>query len=231
MSQCAVYWITIESLKIETDGEIDLRGFLGIDPAVAAGYQNLRYTVRVMRQFLRPHPDSRCIAVASVEVSVTRPRTDSMVLSYVVAGNISDIRVPPRAVANRSDGLWQYTCFEAFIRASPGAGYYEFNFSPSTHWAAYTFTGYRSGMGVAAGINAPAIEWRANSDSYTLQTTLELDRLSALSCKLPWRLGLAVVIEDMGGRKSYWALAHPRGKPDFHHEDCFAYEFARTMQA
>jgi uncharacterized OsmC-like protein len=46
-AQCAVRGITLESLSIETDGEIDLRGFLGIDPAVPAGYENLNYTVRI----------------------------------------------------------------------------------------------------------------------------------------------------------------------------------------
>ena len=39
--------ITLESLEIETDGEIDLRGFLGLDPAVSPGYEQLSYTVRI----------------------------------------------------------------------------------------------------------------------------------------------------------------------------------------
>ena len=47
VAQCAVRGITLESLAIETDGEIDLRGFLGIDPAVPRGYENLSYTVRI----------------------------------------------------------------------------------------------------------------------------------------------------------------------------------------
>jgi uncharacterized OsmC-like protein len=47
VAQCAVRGITLESLSIETDGEIDLRGFLGIDPAVPPGYENLNYTVRI----------------------------------------------------------------------------------------------------------------------------------------------------------------------------------------
>jgi len=47
VAQCAVRGITLESLEIETDGEIDLRGFLGIDPAVPAGYENLSYVVRI----------------------------------------------------------------------------------------------------------------------------------------------------------------------------------------
>jgi uncharacterized OsmC-like protein len=46
-AQCAVHGITLESLEIQTDGEIDLRGFLGIDPAVPQGYQSLSYVVRI----------------------------------------------------------------------------------------------------------------------------------------------------------------------------------------
>jgi hypothetical protein len=37
---------------------------------------------------------------------------------------------------------------------------------------------------------------------------------------------LAAVIEDTRGDKSYWALAHPPGKADFHHSDTFALEFS-----
>jgi uncharacterized OsmC-like protein len=47
VAQCAVRGITLESLAIETGGDIDLRGFLGIDPAVLPGYENLSYTVRI----------------------------------------------------------------------------------------------------------------------------------------------------------------------------------------
>jgi uncharacterized OsmC-like protein len=47
VAQCAVRGIIIESLEIETDGEIDLRGFLGIDPAMPPGYENLDYIVRI----------------------------------------------------------------------------------------------------------------------------------------------------------------------------------------
>ena len=46
-AQCAIRGITLEHLEIETKGEIDLRGFLGIDPNVAPGYESLSYTVRI----------------------------------------------------------------------------------------------------------------------------------------------------------------------------------------
>jgi hypothetical protein len=183
-----------------------------------------------MRQLLRLHPDSRCFAVAHIEVGVARPRADSLVLSYIVTGKMSDVRMPPVMTATRSDELWRHTCFEAFVRASSGAEYYEFNFAPSTQWAAYRFSNYRSGMSVAAEISAPPIEVRSSSDCYTLQASLELDHLSALPSKALWRLALSALIEDTSGRKSYWALAHPPGKPDFHHADGFAHEFSPAGQ-
>src|SRR6266699_5092857 len=111
-----------------------------------------------MRQFLKLHPDSPCIAAAHIEVAVARPRSDRLLLSYVVTGQVSDIRMPAAAAATRGEELWRHTCFEAFVRASSGAEYYEFNFSPSTQWAAYRFSGYRSGMFVAPEISTPPIE-------------------------------------------------------------------------
>jgi uncharacterized OsmC-like protein len=47
VAQCAVRGIALDKLEIETHGEIDLRGFLGIDPAVPPGYGNLSYVVRI----------------------------------------------------------------------------------------------------------------------------------------------------------------------------------------
>jgi hypothetical protein len=40
---------------------------------------------------------------------------------------------------------------------------------------------------------------------------------------------LSALIEDQNGGKSYWALAHPPGKPDFHHADSFALEFSPAV--
>lgn len=39
--------IELESVEIETEGELDLRGFLGLDPKVKPGYEELHYTVRI----------------------------------------------------------------------------------------------------------------------------------------------------------------------------------------
>ena len=39
--------IALERLELETHGELDLRGFLGIDPSVPPGYETVHYTVRI----------------------------------------------------------------------------------------------------------------------------------------------------------------------------------------
>jgi hypothetical protein len=174
-----------------------------------------------MRHTLRLHPDSRCVAATHVEADIARPRPGGLVLSFVVSGRISDLRMPPVVAAARADELWRHTCFEAFVRPLAGPGYYEFNFSPSAQWATYRFDSYRSGMRVATEIDAPRIEVRPSVETYTLQAALEFDGLSS-----PLRLGLSAVLEETNGRKSYWALAHPPGKPDFHHADCFALELS-----
>lgn len=45
VAQASVRGITLDSCTIETEGELDLRGFLGLDDDVPAGYRRLDYTV------------------------------------------------------------------------------------------------------------------------------------------------------------------------------------------
>lgn len=44
---CAVRGIVLERLELETSGELDLRGFLGIDENVKPGYEALQVKVRI----------------------------------------------------------------------------------------------------------------------------------------------------------------------------------------
>jgi hypothetical protein len=57
----------------------------------------------------------------------------------------------------------------------------------------------------------------ATSDSAALAARLTLPSGAR-------RLGLSAVIEATDGTISYWALAHPSDKPDFHHPDSFVLE-------
>jgi hypothetical protein len=163
------------------------------------------------------------MAVTRIDVEVARSRPGNLLLHYFVAGKISDLLTRRATVCLRTDELWRHTCFEAFVRASPSAAYYEFNFAPSTQWAAYRFGAYRGPMCETSEVSAPRIVVRSSGELYELQASLALAGTD-LPSDAVWYLGLSAVIEETSGRKSYWALAHPPGKADFHHADCFAYE-------
>lgn len=170
-----------------------------------------------MRQALSLHPQSACEAVRAIEVEIARQgiaRPGPLLLSYRVSGAIAKLATPETAAPARTDGLWKRTCFEAFVGA--GAGYLEFNFSPSTQWAAYRFTGYRAGMTPAIGIDPPRVQVSADGE------VLELRVAADLPADADGPLGLSAVIEETGGGLSYWALGHGPGKPDFHHWRSFA---------
>src|SRR5215510_91023 len=149
-----------------------------------------------MRLALRLHPDSLSLAATHIDVDVVRPHAGSLVLCYFVTGRIDGLRLPPIAPPARAAELWQRTCFEAFVRCPATDIYYEFNFAPSTQWAAYQFDGYRSGMREASGVSAPAIAVKASSALFRLQASLELDQLSGLPRAATWRLGLSAMIEE-----------------------------------
>jgi hypothetical protein len=57
--------------------------------------------------------------------------------------------------------------------------------------------------------------------NYALNACLEDPTFQAAG---PWEAAITAVIEEADGTKSYWALAHPGEKPDFHHPDGFVLE-------
>jgi hypothetical protein len=145
-----------------------------------------------------------------------------LALLYLVSGEIETILLPPAAPPQRVDGLWQHSCFEAFLRSGDASGYREFNFSTSTAWAAFEFSGYREGMAPAE-ITAPPVKVFIGPRTIALSCRLDLDTLACGSG--PLRLNLSAVLEEKSGTKSYWALAHPPdGPPDFHDPRCFVLE-------
>jgi hypothetical protein len=184
-----------------------------------------------MRVPLVPHPTSRCDAVRSIDVEVTRPGPRRLALTYHLAGDFRQIVWPLRAPAGRRAGLWRHTCMEAFVRSEGGEGYFEFNLSPSTEWAAWRFTGRRQGMTEERRVADPRVDSRCAEGSGLLAATLDLERVSSLRADVPMLLALSAVIEERGGRLSYWALTHPSDEPDFHHPDGFCLPLQPASQS
>ena len=169
---------------------------------------------------LIPHPDNAPPANIAVEVDVDRVG-GAMNLIFWLSGPDEAVRMPVSAGRKRIDGLWQHTCFEAFVRVDGHTSYSELNFSPRGDWASYTFDSYRAGMCELIGSAEPFIQAgyrgpRENDDYGWSYSTAD-----AFDPSADWHLALSAVIEAKDGTKSYWALAHSPGPPDFHNPACF----------
>ena len=159
---------------------------------------------------LIPHPSTTASPVDYIDVDIRREGR-RLWLIYRLRGDTARILWPAPDEPIRTDDLWRHTCCEAFI--STRDGYREFNFAISGQWASYSFGGYRQDMAQAPE-EAELFCLEGRGDYNDLGFVIDLPPLAE-------RLGLSAVIEDINGDKTYWALAHPSDKPDFHHPDSF----------
>lgn len=173
-----------------------------------------------MRLTLKAHPETPCAPVREIAVDVSR-QGQALALKFELEGDLAAVAFPRWRSGARADELWRHTCFEAFIGDIGAPAYAEINLSPSNQWAVYAFDDYRVGMRSPDGVERRDGVTRQDAGCYRLQAIFDLGRLPGLT-SAPWRLGLSAVIELKDGSKSYWALAHAPGKPDFHHPEAFA---------
>ncbi len=91
------------------------------------------------------------------------------------------------------------------------SAYVEFNLSPSERWAAYDFSSYREGMAERPFPHEPTCSIRAGQDMAIFDAAIPVAGLPDVTCDM----GLSAVIEEEGGRLSYWALSPRRGEAGF----------------
>jgi hypothetical protein len=168
------------------------------------------------------HPESRAGAVRGVRAHVLRSADGALAVAFTIEGDIARLRVPAPAAPRFAGGLWQHTCCELFVARKGAAAYHEFNLAPSGEWAAYAFRGYRERTDLEAAGLDPGIVLARSKTVLELEATLHLEQISPRHAREPLVLGLSAVIESADGALSYWALAHPPGRPDFHHTEAFA---------
>lgn len=111
----------------------------------------------------------------------------------------------------REDGLWQATCFEAFLQPWGLNKYYEFNFALSPAWNAYEFSAYREPQPPAMthDFNLLKMSW----DGTRKHLRLHLENHSGYH---KFRVGLTAILQEKSGAKHFFALAHKGSQPDFH---------------
>ena len=170
---------------------------------------------RLRRADLIRHPSSPD-AVRGIAVRLERSPT-VLSVGFDLKADLAALRIPPAGPVRAGDRLWQHTCFEVFLSARMPA-YTEFNFSPSREWAGYGFSRYRERAPAPTVLPPERLAVSGTQDALSLEAVIPILQPGSL------RIALSAVIEDRTGGLSYWALAHPPGKPDFHHPDAFALE-------
>jgi hypothetical protein len=175
---------------------------------------------------LEPHPAHPPLQVTGVTGTIVGADENWLRLRWRIDGSMA-LAVPPFAGKGRADRLWRTTCFELFLMPGQGPSYCELNLSPSERWAAYDFSGYRDGMAERPVAREPQGTMRSGTGLAIFDAAIPLSALPGGEC----RANLAVVIEEHGGIKSFWALAHRGDEPDFHDPACFAATLAAPERA
>lgn len=170
------------------------------------------------------HVETPCRHLRAIAASVHGEADGALRVAFRLEGDIDRLRIPPPGTPRRAERLWEHTCFEAFIALRDAPAYHEFNFAPSGQWAAYAFRRYRDGKALELDWH-PAISVRRTPSQLDLDAVIRVDRLLAIAPHSPLRLALSAVIEDEQAERSYWALRHPPGPPDFHHPDALVLAF------
>jgi hypothetical protein len=173
------------------------------------------------------HPGTPSFMADHIDATVEGNGEGRLRIRYELHCDTETLILPVIDEPARRDRLWQTTCFELFVRRPGGDSYLEYNFSPSTEWALYRFSAYREGMAEEM-IDRPIITCDFSARHFGMNADIVLPDQWQNG---PLALALAAVIEECDGTKSYWALTHPPGKPDFHHRDCFALEVAAPSAA
>lgn len=168
---------------------------------------------------LTAHPTSPPARVSAVEARVIGRDHDWLRVRWRVEG-AQALVVPAFAGRGRADELWRRTCFELFLRPHGCEAYCEFNLSPSERWAAYDFAAYREGMAERPALREPDSAIRIGSSFAIFDAAIPAHLIPQVASAA----NFAAVIEEEGGVLSYWAIAHPAAKPDFHDPACFVAE-------
>ena len=148
-------------------------------------------------------------------------------LSYGVLSRhgLSDLVLPrglidgvqPNGV--RRDGLWDTTCFEAFLGLPGEPRYWEINLAANGDWAVYSFSDYRNGRTDQSQTITPEVQLRRWHHQLRLDASLDL------SAWWPPGIGpdiaLTAVLDRGDKGLSHWAISHPGERADFHQRQAF----------
>lgn len=181
-----------------------------------------RYTGKPVQTFsLIPFLSNK---IPYINISGTVERVDNQLsIHYEVSGDIHQIRLPEPSTSIRKHDLWKSTCFELFLAMKDRPPYWEFNMSSSGEWNVYVMDAYRQvNMREETAFTQLPFDFRKTNTEFSLDMSMDLKPI--LSYNQPLQIGITTIIQTLDENETYWALAHPGQKADFHLRESFIIE-------
>lgn len=136
-------------------------------------------------------------------------------LRFVLHSPAQGLKLPPASgTPARRNGLWQNTCFEAFIARAGDEAYWELNLAPNGDWNVYALSGYRENLQECNGIRS--LPYQLHRSNRRLELACELDLNRWFTSDQELELSLTAVLEHPEHGCSYWAWQHKGDQADFH---------------
>lgn len=134
---------------------------------------------------------------------------------YLIVDPLEDVLLQNQS--GRLKGLWEHTCFEAFVAFENKKSYFEFNFSPQNAWNCFEFEDYRKPEVLKESGQFELLNMNFKNN------LLRAEVRTLLDCKKGdvFDVGLCAVLEDRHHNKTFWASQHAADKPDFHFRKSF----------
>jgi len=143
---------------------------------------------------------------------------NSVVLRFLIKGELEGYSFPPEAKQRRANELWKATCFELFLANSKQDEYYELNFSSSLEWNVYYLNTYRADVQEVKLENEPKIEVHSAVDKFEIFFELDLELLSLKDFDI---YNVASILLTQENERTFWSVKHENDVPDFHHRGNF----------
>lgn len=138
---------------------------------------------------------------------------ESLVCSYIITGNITNLSLKEGRSAKRHSYLWLDTCFELFLKDANSPDYYEFNFASNSDYNIFHFPEYR----------APLTE----TNDFLVDSRMEIESVNKIVFDFEifphtdvagkeYSFLASVILNTKDQKVSFWAVDHSTPKADFH---------------
>lgn len=156
-----------------------------------------------------------------VYCEVTQNHNHFSIKYHVELSSTLELWEKPNSSLERKIGLWEGTCFEAFLRNETTNQYLEFNFSGTGWWNAFLFEKKGQDLSEYLPIKIESHRFIKSKRFRSFEFSVKTSLLPFDFNQGKFSLGLSTILVNDHHEKEYFALKHLKDQPDFHDENTY----------